>query len=103
MTTRSMTGAEAAVAALEAHGVDMVFGIAVCDRCNLGYWAFRCMPAYAPRTFQYPMGYGVLAAICSTRISSNLLLHTAYPHSAWTAPRHWSRYWVQQSYLNGLT
>ena len=35
-------------------------GILVCDRCNLGYWAYRCLPAYAPRTFQYPMGYGGL-------------------------------------------
>lgn len=35
-------------------------GILVCDRCNLGYWAFRCMPMFVPRTFQYPMGYGGL-------------------------------------------
>ena len=35
-------------------------GILVCDRCNLGYWAYRCLPVYAPRTFQYPMGYGGL-------------------------------------------
>ncbi|MAE66278.1 MAG: acetolactate synthase [Phycisphaeraceae bacterium] len=32
--------------------------VIVCDRCNLGYWAHRCMPAYEPRTFQYPLGYG---------------------------------------------
>ena len=35
-------------------------GILVCDRCNLGYWAYRCGRAYSPRTFQYPMGYGAL-------------------------------------------
>jgi len=35
-------------------------GILVCDRCNLGYWAYRCLPVYSPRTFQYPMGYGAL-------------------------------------------
>lgn len=31
-----------------------------CDRCNLGYWAYRCLPVYEPRTFFYPMGYGGL-------------------------------------------
>ena len=30
------------------------------DRCSLGYWAWRCMPAYEPRTFIYPLGYGGL-------------------------------------------
>jgi acetolactate synthase-1/2/3 large subunit len=34
--------------------------VLVFDRCNLGYWAWRCMPAYAPRTFIYPLGYGGL-------------------------------------------
>lgn len=35
-------------------------GVMVCDRCSLGYWAYRSGAAYAPRTFQYPMGYGAL-------------------------------------------
>jgi acetolactate synthase-1/2/3 large subunit len=30
------------------------------DRCNLGYWAWRCMEAYGPRTFHYSFGYGGL-------------------------------------------
>ena len=35
-------------------------GIITCDRCNLGYWAYKCLPVYEPRTFFYPMGYGGL-------------------------------------------
>ncbi len=35
-------------------------GILSCDRCNLGYWAYRCLPVHEPRTFFYPMGYGGL-------------------------------------------
>lgn len=34
--------------------------ILVCDRCNLGYWAYRMLPVYNPRTFMYPLGYGSL-------------------------------------------
>jgi len=35
-------------------------GILACDRCNLGYWAYRCFPVTSPRTFFYPMGFGGL-------------------------------------------
>jgi thiamine pyrophosphate-dependent acetolactate synthase large subunit-like protein len=34
--------------------------ILICDRCNLGYWAYRYLPVYQPRAFAYPMGYGGL-------------------------------------------
>ena len=46
--------------------------VAVCDRCNLGYWAFRCMPVYTPRTFQYPMGYGGLGGALPQAIGAKL-------------------------------
>ena len=47
-------------------------GVAVFDRCNLGYWASRCMPSYAPRTFQYPMGYGGLGGALPQAIGAKL-------------------------------
>lgn len=47
-------------------------GIIVCDRCNLGYWAWRCMPAYAARTFQYPLGYGALGGALPQAIGAKL-------------------------------
>lgn len=34
--------------------------IVFADRCNIGYWMYRCMPFHEPRTFHYPMGYGGL-------------------------------------------
>lgn len=46
--------------------------IVVCDRCSLGYWAWRCMPSYAPRTFQYPMGYGGLGGALPQAIGAKL-------------------------------
>jgi len=46
--------------------------ITICDRCSLGYWAFRCMPAYAPRTFQYPLGYGGLGGALPQSIGAKL-------------------------------
>lgn len=47
-------------------------GILVCDRCNLGYWMYRCGPAHAPRTFQYPMGYGGLGGALPQAIGAKL-------------------------------
>lgn len=47
-------------------------GIIVCDRCNLGYWFFRCGAGYLPRTFQYPMGYGGLGGALPQAIGSKL-------------------------------
>ena len=47
-------------------------GILTCDRCSLGYWAWRCMPAYAPRTFQYPLGYGALGGALPQAIGAKL-------------------------------
>jgi len=47
-------------------------GILVCDRCNLGYWAYRCLPVYAPRTFQYPMGYGGLGGALPQALGAKL-------------------------------
>jgi len=32
--------------------------IVFADRCNIGYWMYRCMPFHEPRTFHYPLGYG---------------------------------------------
>jgi len=46
--------------------------ILVCDRCNLGYWAYRCGQAYAPRTFQYPMGYGALGGALPQAIGAKI-------------------------------
>jgi len=46
--------------------------ILVCDRCNLGYWAYRCLPVYEPRTFQYPMGYAGLGGALSQAIGAKL-------------------------------
>ncbi len=47
-------------------------GILVCDRCSLGYWMYRCGPAHAPRTFQYPMGYGGLGGALPQAIGAKL-------------------------------
>jgi len=47
-------------------------GVIVCDRCNLGYWFFRCGPSYVGRTFQYPMGYGGLGGALPQAIGSKL-------------------------------
>jgi len=47
-------------------------GLIVCDRCNLGYWLFRCGASYLPRTFQYPMGYGGLGGALPQAIGSKL-------------------------------
>ena len=46
--------------------------IIVCDRCNLGYWAHRTMPAYAPRTFQYPLGYGGIGGALPQAIGAKI-------------------------------
>jgi acetolactate synthase-1/2/3 large subunit len=46
--------------------------IVLCDRCNLGYWAWRCMPAYEPRSFVYPMGYGGLGGAMPQAIGAKL-------------------------------
>jgi len=42
------------------------------DRCNLGYWAFRCLPFYEPRTFQYPLGFGGLGGALSQAIGAKI-------------------------------
>ncbi len=47
-------------------------GILVCDRCNLGYSMYRCGPAYSPRSFQYPMGYGALGGALPQAIGAKL-------------------------------
>jgi thiamine pyrophosphate-dependent acetolactate synthase large subunit-like protein len=47
-------------------------GIGFFDRCSLGYWAFRCMRAFAPRTFHYPMGYGGLGGALPQAIGARL-------------------------------
>lgn len=47
-------------------------GIIVADRCNLGYWAFRCFGGRQPRTFQYPMGYGGLGGALPQAIGAKL-------------------------------
>ena len=46
--------------------------ILVCDRCNLGYWAYRTLPRQQARTFQYPMGYGGLGGALSQAIGAKL-------------------------------
>lgn len=46
--------------------------ILVCDRCNLGYWIYRCGPIYSPRSFQYPMGYGGLGGALPQAIGAKL-------------------------------
>ena len=43
-----------------------------CDRCSLGYWAFRIMPCYEPRTFFYPMGYGTLGGALPQAIGAKM-------------------------------
>jgi acetolactate synthase-1/2/3 large subunit len=48
-------------------------GIVAADRCNLGYWAYRCLEVYEPRTFQYPMGYGGLGGSLPQAIGSKLV------------------------------
>ena len=42
------------------------------DRCNLGYWAWVAMPAYEPRTFHFPMGYGGLGGALPQAIGAKL-------------------------------
>lgn len=46
--------------------------VLVCDRCSLGYWAHRRLPVYAPRTFQYPLGYGGLGGALPQAIGARL-------------------------------
>ena len=46
--------------------------ILACDRCSLGYWTFRCGPAYAPRSFFYPMGFGGLGGGLPQAIGAKL-------------------------------
>lgn len=46
--------------------------IVVCDRCNLGYWAWCCLPARYPRSFQYPMGYGSLGGALPQAIGAKI-------------------------------
>ena len=47
-------------------------GILVCDRCNLGCWAYRCLPVYEPRSFIYPMGYGTLGGALPQAMGAKL-------------------------------
>ena len=47
-------------------------GILCCDRCSLGYWAWRCMAIYEPRTFQYPLGYGGLGGALPQALGAKL-------------------------------
>ncbi len=42
------------------------------DRCNIGYWAYRCMPCYEPRTFHYPMGYGSIGGSLPQAIGARM-------------------------------
>lgn len=64
--------------ALEMQAVDILRdaiprdGILVCDRCSLGYWAFRCLPVYEPRSFIYPMGYGALGGALPQALGARL-------------------------------
>jgi acetolactate synthase-1/2/3 large subunit len=44
----------------------------MCDRCNLGYWAYCCLPVYRPRTFSYPMGYGGLGGVLPQAFGAKL-------------------------------
>ncbi len=64
-------------------GVDMAFAEAFrealpadvmlfADRCNIGYWTYRCLPFYQPRTFQFPMGYGGLGSVLPQAIGAKL-------------------------------
>ncbi|MDP6152852.1 MAG: thiamine pyrophosphate-binding protein [Phycisphaeraceae bacterium] len=46
--------------------------IVVADRCSLGYWAHRCLPANRPRCFQYPMGYGGLGGALPQAIGAKI-------------------------------
>ncbi len=46
--------------------------IIMCDRCNLGYWAYCCLPVYRPRTFSYPMGYGGLGGVLPQAFGAKL-------------------------------
>ena len=67
----------------EYSGADMEFAMAFrqivprdvmmfADRCNIGYWAFRCLPFYEPRTFHYPLGYGGLGGALPQAIGAKL-------------------------------
>ena len=42
------------------------------DRCNIGYWAFRCLPFFEPRTFHYPLGYGGLGGSLPQAIGAKI-------------------------------
>jgi thiamine pyrophosphate-dependent acetolactate synthase large subunit-like protein len=42
------------------------------DRCNLGYWMYRCMPFYEPKTFHYPLGYGGLGGTLPQAIGASI-------------------------------
>jgi thiamine pyrophosphate-dependent acetolactate synthase large subunit-like protein len=42
------------------------------DRCNIGYWLFRCQPFYEPRTFHYPLGYGGLGGALPQAIGAKI-------------------------------
>jgi len=63
---------------VEMHALDILRasvprdGVLVCDRCNLGYWVHRALPVYAPRTFQYPLGYGEVGGALPRAIGAKL-------------------------------
>jgi len=42
------------------------------DRCNIGYWFFRCLPSYRERSFHYPMGYGGLGGTLPQAIGAKI-------------------------------
>ena len=46
--------------------------ILVCDRCNLGYWAYRVLPRQHARTLLYPMGYGGLGGALPQAIGAKI-------------------------------
>jgi acetolactate synthase-1/2/3 large subunit len=67
----------------ERQGVDLAFAEAFrqavpedvmvfADRCNIGYWLFRCLPFYQPRTFHYPLGYGGLGGALPQAIGAKI-------------------------------
>ncbi len=63
---------------LEMQAVDVMHrvvphdAVLICDRCNLGYWVYRCGWAWQPRSFQYPMGYGGLGGALPQAIGTKL-------------------------------
>ena len=46
--------------------------ILVADRCNLGYWLWRCYPTDYPRSFQYPLGYGGIGGALPQAIGATI-------------------------------